>query len=407
MMNSSPQIAPHPAVARPGQGRLISILALLTSFGPLATDTYLSALPDIRFSLKASASATAATLSVFFFGLAAGQLVYGPLSDRFGRRGPLLAGTGVFTLASLCIALVPDIQGMIALRLIQSLGGACGLTLARAVVRDLYDAGDLARAFAALTLIGMIAPLIAPLLGTAIIMVAGWRAVFAMLTLMGLATLAAICFGLPETLPPERRHRDITAASILEAFTRLLSHARFTLASLISGSAAGTLFAFITGSPGAFMSGFGLDKPHYTALFSAVTVAMLVGGAINRRLAGRYDSTRLLTFGLSMNAALGMAMLGAPLLGAWGVGLCLGGMVLMLGFILPNSATVALARLQRDAGSASSLLGVVQFGCGFLVSSAVAWGQNGTAWPMALAMAFCGAWGRMCWWLWGKAEEKE
>lgn len=396
MTSPSSQIAQH---------RLISILVLLTSFGPLATDTYLSALPDIRANLGASASATAATLSVFFFGLAAGQLIYGPLSDRFGRRGLLLIGTGVFTLASLGIALVPSIEGMIALRLIQSIGGACGLTLARAVVRDLYDAAELARAFAALTLIGMIAPLVAPLLGTAIIMLAGWRAVFAALTLMGLGTLAAIWFGLPETLPAEKRHAGITIGSVLGAFNRLLRNMRFVLASLIAGSAAGTLFSFITGSPGAFMTGFGFDKPHYTAVFCAVTLTMLVGGAINRRLAGRHAPGRLLTMATTMNAVLGIAMLGAPQFGPWAVGACIGGMVLMLGFILPGSATVALGSLRSDGGSASSLLGVIQFGSGFVMSSAVAWGQNGTAWPMACAMAFCGVWGRVCWGFLQKVRE--
>lgn len=390
-----PQIAPR---------RLMSILVLLTSFGPLATDTYLSALPDIRASLGGSAASAAATLSVFFFGLAAGQLVYGPLSDRFGRRGPLLVGTGVFTAASLGIALVPGIAGMIALRLIQAVGGACGLVLARAVMRDLYDGADLARAFAALSLIGMIAPLAAPLLGTAIILLAGWRAVFVLLTAMGLGTCMAIWLALPETLPVARRHADITMGSVLGAFGRLLGSGRFVLASLICGAGAGTLFAFITGSPGAFMTGFGLDKPHYTALFCAVTVTMLAGGAVNRRLAGHYGAARLLTFGLSVNAMLGVAMVLAPLAGPWGVGLCVAGMVAMMGFILPNSATTALASLRSDAGSASSLMGVIQFGSGFLVSGAVAWGQNGTAWPMCLAMALCGVWGRGCWWAWQRVS---
>jgi len=176
--------------------RLIAILALLTAFGPLATDTYLPALPDMRTDLGGSASGVAASLSVFFFGMAAGQLIYGPVSDRFGRKIPLLVGTGVFTLAACAACFVQGIEGFVALRLVQSLGGACGLTLARAVVRDLYDAEELARAFASLTLIGMIAPLIAPTLGVGIIMIGGWRAIFAVMTGMGIITMGAIAFGL-------------------------------------------------------------------------------------------------------------------------------------------------------------------------------------------------------------------
>lgn len=378
--------------------RLIAILALLTAFGPLATDTYLPALPDMRRDLGGTASGVAASLSVFFFGMAAGQLIYGPISDRFGRKIPLLVGTGVFTLAALAACFAQGINAFVALRLVQSLGGACGLTLARAVVRDLYDADELARAFAALTLIGMIAPLIAPTLGVGIIMLGGWRAIFAVMTVMGMITMAAIAFGLPETLPPEKRHAEITVSSVLENFARIITRWRFTLLAMVAGSAAGTLFSFITGSAEAFMTGFGYSKAQYTFIFTGITVAMMAGGEANRRLVRHFSSPRLLSFALSANVVSGMVLVGAAWMGTgWGVALALGAAVLMLGLILPNSATLAIGSLRRDAGSGSSLLGVIQFGLGFIASSGVAWYQNGTAMPMAVGVAACAVMGRCCW----------
>jgi DHA1 family bicyclomycin/chloramphenicol resistance-like MFS transporter len=377
--------------------RLIGILALLTAFGPLATDTYLPALDDKRASVGGSASGVAASLSVFFFGLALGQLIYGPISDRYGRRGPMLVGTGLFVVASGLACMVTRIDVFIALRLLQALGGACGLTLARAVVRDLYDAQDLTRAFAALTLIGMIAPLVAPTLGVGIMMVAGWRAIFGVMFAMGLVTFAAILFALPETLPPERRHAEITPASVARGFVRLLARRRFALTAMVSGGAAGVLFSFITGSAGAFMAGYGLGKPAYTAVFTGVTVAMTLGGMLNRRLVRRHAGDAVLAGALNVNVVMGGALMLSVPWGPWAVAGCLALCVMMLGLILPNSTSAALASLHKDAGSASSVLGVIQFGTGFCASSIVAWGQNGTAWPMALGIAGCAVWARLCW----------
>lgn len=377
--------------------RLIAILALLTAFGPLATDTYLPALPDMRGDLGGSASGVAASLSVFFFGMAAGQLIYGPISDRFGRKIPLMIGTAVFTLAAFAACFARGIEAFVALRLVQSLGGACGLTLARAVVRDLYDADELAKAFAALTLIGMIAPLVAPTLGVGIIMLGGWRAIFAVMTGMGIITMAAIAFGLPETLPVDRRHAEITIGSVIGNFVRIITRRRFTLLAMMAGSAAGTLFSFITGSAEAFMTGFAYTKPQYTFVFTAITVAMMAGGEANRRLVRHFSSPELLRFALSANVVSGLALVGAAVFGpGWSVALALGAAVLMLGLILPNSATLAIGSLRRDAGSGSSLLGVIQFGLGFVASSGVAWFQNGTALPMAIGVAGCAVMGRLC-----------
>lgn len=375
--------------------RLIPILALLASFGPLATDMYLSAFPDMQTDLATDSRGISASLSVFLLGLALGQLIYGPVSDRFGRRSPLLIGTSLFVVSSALCLLSHDIISFLALRVLQALGGCCGIILGRAIVRDLYEEKDIARAFSALSMIGMAAPIVAPSLGVAILLIGGWRAIFVALVAVGLASLAAIWFGLPETLPPARRQRRISPAIIFGNFAGLLTQRRFLLTALMAGAAAGALFSFITGSSPAFITHFGVSRIAYAAIFSAVVLAMIAGGQCNRLALRRHPPATILRFALTANILAGAALVLAaagPIPFVLAALLCAVGSV---GAILPNSAALAIAASRDHAGSASSILGVLQFGGGFLASSLLAMTQNGSVYPMAIAILSCGIVGRV------------
>lgn len=379
--------------------RILLVLVLLASFGPLATDTYLSAFPEMKAALGADDAEVAASLSVFIFGLAAGQLLYGPVSDRFGRKLPLLVGTGVFTLASALAAMASGIEAFLALRLLQSVGGCCGIIVGRAIVRDLREGPELARAYSLLSMIGMGAPLIAPALGLAVIQLAGWRAIFFALAGLGLLCLAAIWLALPETLPHERRQRTLTPLSIARNFAALLARPKFLFAALTTGSAAGVIFSNVTGSSAAFMGHFGLSKAAYSTLFTGIVVAMIAGSQLNRlALARGAAPPRLVMRALIANLVAGVALFPAAMLGVAPMVAVMTFAIAMLGFILPNSAAAAIGEAGDHTGSAASLLGVIQFGSGFAASSLVAFSQNGTAWPMLVGMSASVALGALAWW---------
>ncbi len=378
--------------------RILAVLALLACFGPLATDTYLSAFADMKPALGASDTGIAASISVFIFGLATGQLLYGPLSDRFGRKPPLLAGTALFTVSSALAAFAQGIEWFLLLRLMQAVGGCCGIILGRAIVRDLREGPELARAYSLLSMIGMGAPLVAPVLGLAVIQLAGWRAIFVGLAVLGLACLAAIAFLLPETLVEARRQRSVAPVRIARSFAALLARPRFLFAALTTGSAAGVIFSNVTGSSAAFIGQFGLSRGSYATLFTAIVVAMMAGSQLNRRAVARgTPPAALVTRALTANLFAAVGLFPAALLGVWPMFAMLLLVTALLGFILPNSAAAAMNEAGDHAGSAASLLGVIQFGSGFAVSLIVAGLQNGSAWPMLGGMAGSMALGALAW----------
>ena len=367
--------------------RLIAVLALLSSFGPLAMDMYLSALPMLRNDLHTDTAGAGSTLSTFLLGMAVGQLLYGPLSDHYGRKAMLLVGAGLFTVASLCVTLSHDLVSFNLLRFVQAVGAASGMTLGRAIVRDLFDERHVADLFSILAVVGMAAPLLAPLLGVAFIAAGGWRLVFAALTVLGLICVGAIAFKLPESLPAERRTAKLGLRSTMTAFGGLMAHSRFLIASLTTGCVSAILFGYITGAPLLFIEHFGFSRVGFTILFMTAVAGMMSGGQINRRLLARHRGRDILRSAATIAVAVGLTLIAATWTNAYLLCAALVAMTICVGFMIPNGAAAAMMVTDR-IGLASSLLGVVQFGSGFLASALVTFAGART--PAGMAIVMCG-----------------
>lgn len=376
--------------ARP-TAALILVLGTLTAFGPLSIDMYLPGLPAIARDLGAEPSLIQLTLSLFFIGLAAGQTLYGPLSDRFGRRLPLLVGCGLYAVASAACALAPTAQALIAARLLQALGGSAGMVIARSVVRDRFDARESARVFSLLMLVMGLAPITAPLIGGQLLVFAGWRAIFWLLCGFGLLCVLLVAFALPESLPPERR--SSTGLSAVPAiYGRILADRRFLGYAVAGGLASAAMFAYIAGSPFVVIELYGVSPQQFGWIFGANALGLIIASQLNRRLLNRFDGTTIVRATLLLSA-------GAALLLVLAAGTGLGGLPGLLaplfvciaagGLIGPNTTAAALAPYGRAAGSASAMLGAIPFLIGTATTALVAALHNGTAVPMAGIMAAC------------------
>jgi DHA1 family bicyclomycin/chloramphenicol resistance-like MFS transporter len=375
----------------PAERRLALVLGALAAIGPFSIDMYLPAFPALGESLGAPPGQVQATLAVYFLGLAAGQVIYGPLADRFGRRGPLFAGLGLFAAASALCALAPDIRFLAAARLAQALGGCSGMVIARAVVRDVTDERGAVRLMASLMLVMGVAPIIAPNIGGLVLPLFGWRGIFALLSLYGLALIAVIALFLPETLPPARRRRDGVGGT-LRIWCSLLRDARFMGHALAGGCIIGGMFAYIAGSPFVFMQLHGVQPQHYGFYFGANALGIIVMGQIASRLAQRIEPARLLPAALHVALAAGLALLAVVITGAFGFPGIVGALfcyVAMIGAVMPLAVALAMGPHRAVAGNASALIGTLQFAIGAAAGGLLGVLQDGTALPMAGVIATC------------------
>jgi DHA1 family bicyclomycin/chloramphenicol resistance-like MFS transporter len=372
--------------------RLALILGTLAAFGPLSIDMYLPGLPSIAREFGTTTAAVQQTLAVFFVGLALGQLAYGPLADRLGRRRPLLFGCGLYAVASLGCAAAPSLGGLMALRFAQALGGSAGMVIGRSVVRDLFDERESARMYSFLVLVMGLAPITAPLIGGQLLVLFGWRAIFLVLGGFGLFCLGLVWFGLPETLPSERRNRTGLGAA-LRAYGGLLGDGRYMGFAVAGGLASAAMFAYISGSPFVFIELNGVPPEYFGLLFGTNALGLIAASQLNRWLLTRYTGLRILNAALGVTAASSLALLAITVAGVGGfVGL----LVLLFfciastGMVGPNSTAAAMAPYGRRAGTASALLGATQFLLGALAGMAVGALANGTALPMVGTIAVCG-----------------
>jgi DHA1 family bicyclomycin/chloramphenicol resistance-like MFS transporter len=360
--------ATAPPTPRHAAAVLVLLLGGLTALGPFTIDTYLAAFPDIAADLHTDAGSVQLTLTAALTGLALGQLVVGPLSDRWGRRRPLLVGGALYTAASLACAVAPSVGVLTACRLVQGLAGAAGVVIARAVVRDLYEGVAAVQFFSRLMLVSGLAPVLAPVLGSAMLAVATWRQVFAVLAGLGAVLLLAVVLLYRETLPVERRTTGGLAAT--GRILRVLARDRVLVGyALASGLAFAAMFAYIAGSPFVVQDVYGASTAVFATMFAVNALGLMAMGQVNARLVRHFDPRRILTVALTVQAGAGLALLAAVVLdppGGGGPGLvavlpALFVVVASLGCVLPNSTALALARHPRTAGSASALLGTLQF----------------------------------------------
>jgi DHA1 family bicyclomycin/chloramphenicol resistance-like MFS transporter len=379
-----------PVKAVPGNRlRLIVLLGSLTAIAPLSIDMYLPALPQLTTDLSTTAVRTQLTLTACVAGLAAGQVIAGPLSDTFGRRRPLIVGLALYSVASLLCALAPTVEVLIGLRLVQGATGAAGLVIGRAIVRDRYDGVAAARFYALLMLVSGLAPILAPVMGGQLLRVVPWPGVFVALGAIGAALVVVALLWLRETLPAEARAKGGVRAT-LRTFRTLLADRVFVGYCLAIGLSFGAMFTYISGSPFVLQDLYGLSPQAYSVVFGANAVGLVAAGQIGGRLAGRVRLRRLLTAGLAV-AVLGGALFLAAVLTGTGLPLVLPALFLVAaaqGIILPQITALALSgRPPRIAGSASALLGVTQFALGGAAAPLAGLGGSGTAVPMAIAIA--------------------
>jgi DHA1 family bicyclomycin/chloramphenicol resistance-like MFS transporter len=374
---------------------LLLALGALTAMAPMATDMYLPGMPAIAADLGGSASQAQLTLSAFFFGFGFGQLFYGPVADRFGRRIPLLAGLGLFTTATLGCALAEDLGTLIVLRFLEAVGGAAGPVLARAAVRDLYGGDRAARVLSTMVLIMGAAPLFAPVIGGQLLLIAGWRAIFWALCAFGVACLAAVVFVVGETLPVERR-LTISAFGMIRSYGMLLTNRRYLGFALGGASVYGGLFAYLTGSPFAFIVLHGVPAEQFGLLFAINVVGLMLGASINRRLVMRLGAHRLLSYALVAAAVSGCALLAVALIDRGGLVALfvpLWCFISCLGFVGTNAMACGLALYPERAGTASALSGTIQFTIGASCGALVGLFHDGSAVPMAATVALAGVCG--------------
>ncbi|HVO15017.1 MAG TPA: Bcr/CflA family multidrug efflux MFS transporter [Alphaproteobacteria bacterium] len=378
--------------ATPHSTRLTLILGALTAFPPLSIDIYLPSLPTLVRTFGTTDGAVQLTLPAFFLGLALGQLFYGPLSDRYGRRPALLVGIALYTLASAACAAAPSIEALLAGRFVQALGGSAGMTIAMAVVRDRFDPREGARTLSLLMLVMGVAPILAPLVGGWILVLLGWQAIFWVLALFGLICFLAVLLALPESRPANAV-RPGSVGAALATYAGLIGDRRFLGFALAGGFTISGMFAYITGSPTLFIDGFGVPAEDYGWIFGANAAGIIGVSQLNRRLLLSHPGAHLLRAAVAVNAAAGIVLLATGLAGA-GLAVLLVPLfvaVATVGAVLPNSTSGALAAYPEKAGAASALIGSCQLVLGALASSLVGAFGTGTAVPMAAVIAGCGA----------------
>lgn len=369
---------------------LTLVLGVLTAFGSLSIDMYLPSLPTLQRELGTTANAVQLTLAAFMAGLGVGQLFYGPLSDRFGRRRPLFAGIVLYVLASVACAFAPSIEWLIALRFLQAVGGACGSVIARAVVRDLYQGREVARVLSLLMLIMGAAPILAPLLGSWVMALAGWRAIFGVLALIGVAALVPAVVAIPRTVP----RAGPAGSSFGTNLRALVTDWRFITATLAGGFSQSGMFAYISGAPFVFMELHHLSPERFAWLFGVNAMGLIAASQVNRRLLSRYSPGRIASTAALFSSAMGAILVVLALTGTGSV-LTLAPTLFLfissLGFVGPNMAALALEAHGARAGVASAVLGSAQFATSAVASSLVGLLNDGSLFSMAVVMGACAA----------------
>ncbi|KAA9165777.1 Bcr/CflA family multidrug efflux MFS transporter [Amycolatopsis acidicola] len=376
------------APAKPGTLRYALILGGLSAFGPLSIDMYLPALPQMTGALHSTNGTLQLTLTGFIIGLALGQLIIGPLSDALGRRRPLLTGLGLYAVASVLCAVSPSAEMLIAARLLQAVGAAAGIVIARAIVRDLYSGTAMTKFFSMMMLVSGLGPILAPVLGGQILRLISWRGVFVVLTVFGVLLLITAALALPEPLPAERR-RPARLGATLRTYGNLLADRSFFGYAFAGGLMFAGLFAYVSASSFVLQDVYGLSPQGFSLVFGANGVGIVLAGQINGRLVGRFPERRLLATGLVVSALGGLGVLLAALFTLPLVALLVPLLLLVssIGLVMPNASSLALAEHPHNAGSASALLGVMQFVVGGFATPLVSIGGESSAVPMGTVMA--------------------
>jgi len=366
-------------------------MGALAALGPLAIDMYLPAFGAIAKDLQVPQGLVERTLASYLLGLALAQLIYGPLADRYGRKPPLVAGLVLFTLASLACAHSDSIGALLIWRVVQAFGGAAGMVIPRAVIRDHLDTRAAAQALSLLMLVMGVMPILAPLMGGQAVTLGSWRAVFYIMVLMGLALLAIVIPFMRESLPPGARS-PLAVRTIARNFMHLLRHRGFMGYSLAGGLGSAGMFAYIAASPQVFISIYGVDPRWFGLLFGLNAMSLILASQISARLLERHAPVQLLRraqFFLVLMTACALVLTLLGLISLIWLMLCLMGFMASQGFVVPNATALGLAEQGPRLGTASALMGSLQMFSGALAGYGVSIWHAQTPLPLAAALTAC------------------
>ena len=370
---------------------LILILGLLSAIGPFSIDMYLPGFPAITADLHTSVDAVSYSLSSFFIGISLGQLIYGPLLDRFGRKKPLMIGLVIYVVASLGCAIAHTIEMLIIFRFLQALGGCVGMVAPRAVVRDIFPVSESAKIFSTLILILGVSPIIAPTIGSYMIVSLGWQSVFWLQSFMGVLLLIAVVFLLPESKQPDPTF-SLKPAPIISSFWNVFKTPQFLTYTLAASLVSAGVYAYLSGSPFVFMKIFKVNEQQYGWIFGFLAAGLIMSSQLNNLLLNKFSSEWIIKTTLLIQTTIGVLLCVSSIMG-W---LTLFNAIVLIflflccqGFSFPNAAALSMAPFKKEAGTASALMGAFQMGFGSLAAALVGYMSNGTSVPMTGVMAGC------------------
>jgi len=380
--------SPSPLTTIP---RWLILMGLLTALGPLAIDMYLPAFPAIVQGLDTSQGQVERTLASYLFGLAIAQLFYGPFADRYGRKKPLILGLVIFIVASVACAYTNDIEHLTFWRIAQAFGGASGMVIPRAVIRDNFDTRDASKALSLLILVMGVTPILAPILGAQVLIFGSWRGIFAIMAACGGALLIGVVWTMRETLDPSRVI-PLGMKTIARNYAGLLCHKRFMCYTLAGGFGSAGMFAYIAGSPRVFIDVYGIDPRYFGVLFGLNAAALILASQISARMLNRHSLEALLKIAQRTLAIMTLVALALTVTGTISLlllMLCLIGFMASQGFVNPNAAALALREQGNRLGVASALMGTLQMLCGATSGLAVSAWQSDTPLPLTGMLAIC------------------
>lgn len=370
---------------------IILILGMLATIGPFSIDMYLPGFPTIATALNSTVDQVSYTLSSFFIGICAGQLICGPLLDRFGRKKPLLIGLALYILASIGCAFSSSVEMLIVFRFLQAVGGCVGMVAPNAIVRDLFPVNESAKIFSMLILILGVSPILAPTAGSYIVAYAGWQWVFVVLAVLTAGAFLVVWSKLPESKGPDPSF-SLKPMAILRSYRMVLREPQYVNYALAGSIAAAGLFAYLGGSPFVFMKYYQVNEQQYGWIFALIAAGLIASSQLNNLILKKYQSASILRVVMTIQSIAGLLLV----TGAYGGWLTITTTIILLciflscqGFTFPNAAALAMAPFSKGAGSAAALMGAFQMACGALASALVGLFFNNTPQPMMAVMSCC------------------
>ena len=376
-----------------GRKRFFTIftLGLLSAMGAFSIDMYLPGFPAIAKDLHTTVAHITLSITSFFIGISIGQMIYGPLLDKYGRKKPLYIGLAVYLVASIGCAYAPTADALIGIRFLQALGSCAGMVASRALVRDIFPVNENAKIFSLLMLVLALSPIIAPTLGGYMTALCGWQSIFIILASIAAVTLAAVYFGLPHGREPERS-LSLLPRPIIKSFLEVARVPQFYTYAFAGAIASAGLYAYIAGSPFVFMELYHVSDKQYGWIFAIIAMGLIGASQVNTILLRKFSSEQIIRVTLFCQCLAGIALV----LGTWFHLLGLFSTIFLIliflstqGFAFPNSSALSLAPFNKNAGTASALMGAIQLGLGAVSTALVSVLNNNTAMPMVVVMCVC------------------